>query len=68
MELEDVLAHLETAQTELDPQFKALRAVTGALKVATRLASAENADALPMQKSPSGSFIRRGIVFYNFYA
>lgn len=50
MELEDVLTHLETAQTELEPQFKALRGTMTALKAAVRLSREEKADALPMQK------------------
>lgn len=51
VELEDVLARLEIVQTELNPQFKALKATISALNVAARLASAEKADALPMQKA-----------------
>lgn len=49
--MEEVLAQLQAAQQELDPQFKALRAVMGALRTAVRLAAAEQADALPMQKA-----------------
>lgn len=41
---------LQTSQDVLDPQFKALRAATGALKQAARLVSEEKADALAMQK------------------
>ena len=51
MEMEDVLVQLEAAQTELDPQFRALRGVMGALKTAVRLTNEEKADALPMQKA-----------------
>lgn len=51
VEMENVLVQLETAQTELDPQFRALRGVMGALRTAVRLASEEQADALPMQKA-----------------
>jgi hypothetical protein len=49
--MEEVLLPLQTAQAELEPQFKALRAAVGALQTAARLASAEKADALPMQKA-----------------
>ena len=49
--MEDVLAQLEAAQTELEPQFKALRGVMSALRTATRLAAADKADALPMYKA-----------------
>ncbi|MCP5098488.1 MAG: hypothetical protein GY943_23305 [Chloroflexi bacterium] len=49
--MEEVLLQLELAQTELEPQFKALRGVMGALKTAVRLAAADSADALPMQKA-----------------
>lgn len=48
--MEELLAGLHLAQAELDPQFKALRASIGALRAAVRLASEEQADALPMQK------------------
>ncbi len=48
---EDLRQQLQQAQQELDPQFKALRAATGALKGAMRLADQEKADALPMQKA-----------------
>ena len=51
MELKEALTHLETAQTELEPQFAALRATMGALKPAIRLSKDEKADALPMQKA-----------------
>lgn len=50
MELKEALTHLETAQTELEPQFVALRTTMGALKPAIRLSKADKADALPMQK------------------
>ena len=49
--MEEVFDQLQVAQQELDPQFKAMRAVMGALKTAVRLASEEKADALPMQKA-----------------
>jgi hypothetical protein len=51
VEMENVLAQLEAAQAELDPQFRALRGVMGALRTAVRLESEEQADALPMQKA-----------------
>ncbi|MCA9969254.1 MAG: hypothetical protein KC425_03515 [Anaerolineales bacterium] len=47
----DLLPQLEAAQADLEPRFKALRSVMGALKTAVRLASADKADALPMQKA-----------------
>lgn len=49
--MEELLTQLQVAQAELEPQFKALRGAMGALKTAVRLASAEKADALPMQKA-----------------
>jgi hypothetical protein len=49
--MEALLAQLQDAQQELEPQFKALRGVMGALKAAVRLASEEKADALPMHKA-----------------
>jgi hypothetical protein len=49
--MENVLSQLEAAQAELQPQFAALRAVTGALKKAASLAAADKADALPMHKA-----------------
>jgi hypothetical protein len=49
--MEDVLAQLQAAQQELDPQFKALRVVMGALRTAVTLTNAEKADALPMHKA-----------------
>ncbi len=49
--MEDVLAQLQAAQQELDPQFKAMRTVMGALRTAVNLANAEKADALPMHKA-----------------
>lgn len=42
---------LQAARSELEPQFKALRSVIGALNAAIRLAGEERADALPMQKA-----------------
>ena len=47
----ELLAQLQAAQQELDPQFKALRDATGALKQAVRLAGEEKLDALAMQKA-----------------
>lgn len=49
--MQDVLAQLEAAQSELEPQFKSLRSVMSALKAAVRLANADQADALPMHKA-----------------
>lgn len=49
--MEDVLTQLVTVQAELEPQFKALRSVMSSLKTAVRLASADQADALPMHKA-----------------
>ncbi len=49
--MEDVLARLQMAQAELEPQFKAYRVAMSALKTAVRLAAEEKADALPMQKA-----------------
>jgi hypothetical protein len=49
--MENVLSQLEAAQAELQPQFAALRAVTGAMKKAASLAAADKADALPMHKA-----------------
>lgn len=48
--MENVLSQLEAAQAELQPQFAALRVVTGALKKAASLAAADKPDALPMHK------------------
>lgn len=42
---------IQSAQEQLDPQFKALKAATGALKQAAKLAAEEKADALAMQKA-----------------
>lgn len=42
---------LRAAQDELEPQFKALRGATSALKRAMRLASEDKLDALAMQKA-----------------
>lgn len=47
----ELLTNLQSSQQELEPQFKALRAATAALKTAIRLAGEEKADALPMQKA-----------------
>lgn len=49
--MEEVLLQLEAAQAALDPQFKALRMVMGALRTAVRLTGEGKADALPMQKA-----------------
>jgi len=49
--MNDVLTQLQTAQAELEPQFKALQQVMGSLKTAVRLAAEEKADALPMHKA-----------------
>ena len=46
-----LLDNLAAAQQELEPQFKALRMATGALKRAVKLARADKADALAMQKA-----------------
>ncbi|MEZ4646389.1 MAG: hypothetical protein R3E31_27310 [Chloroflexota bacterium] len=51
--MQETLIQLRAAQTELDPQFKALRNVMSALNVAVRLAEADTMDALPMQKALS---------------
>ncbi len=47
---EHLLVQLEVAQADLDPQFKALRNATGALKRAVKLAGEEKLDALAMNK------------------
>ncbi len=47
----ELITKLQTAQQELEPQLKALQAVTGALKQAVRLAGEEQLDALAMQKA-----------------
>jgi hypothetical protein len=49
--MEDAISKLEAAHEELQPQFAALRAATGALKKAASLAAADKADALPMHKA-----------------
>lgn len=49
--MNETLAQLQSAQIELEPQFKALRGVIGALNTAIRLAEAGIPDALPMQKA-----------------
>lgn len=49
--MEKVLSSVQAAQAELEPQFKALRQVMGALRIAARLAGEEKADALPMQRA-----------------
>ncbi len=48
--MQETYSQLQAAQEALEPQFKALRAVMGALKSAQKLAGAESADALPMSK------------------
>lgn len=45
-----LLAHLQTAQSTLDPQYQALHAATAALKRAVALASDETLDAIAMHK------------------
>lgn len=47
---EQLVTQIEAAQADLDPQFKALRAATGALNRAVKLAGEENLDALAMSK------------------
>jgi len=49
--MDEVLSELQTAQMELDPQFRALRQAMGSLRTAIRLASEDKADALPMQRA-----------------
>ncbi len=49
--MEELLSQLAAAQEELQPQFVALRTVTGALRKAASLAAADKADALPMHKA-----------------
>lgn len=49
--MEVVLLQLQAAEASLEPQFKTLHTTMGALKAAARLAAAEKADALPMQKA-----------------
>lgn len=49
--MNETVAQLHAAQTELEPQFKALRGVISALNTAIRLAEAGIPDALPMQKA-----------------
>ncbi len=60
MEMENVLVQLEAAQAELDPQFRALRGVMGALKTAVRLTSEEQADALSIWTTSRTPLIWRG--------
>ncbi len=45
-----LLAHLQAAQSTLDPQYQALHAATAALKRASTLASDETLDAIAMHK------------------
>lgn len=47
----DLLTTLQTAQDELEPQYKALRNATTALKRVIKLASEEKPEALAMQKA-----------------
>lgn len=47
----ELVTKLQEAQQELDPQFKALRAATAAVKQALREAGEEQPDALAMQKA-----------------
>ena len=46
-----LIEQLKSGQSEILPRFKALQAMTGALKQGLRLASQEKIDALPMQKA-----------------
>ena len=46
-----LLDQLDITQQDLEPQFKALRMATGALKRAVKLAGEDKADALAMQKA-----------------
>lgn len=48
---EELVQQLQTGQAVVDAPFKALRGLSSALKQATRLASQEHLDALPMQKA-----------------
>jgi len=50
---------IEAAQEQLDPQFKALKAATGALKQAAKLAAEEKADAPQRPFSRTGRNRRR---------
>lgn len=47
----ELVEQIKRAQQELDPQFKALRDASGALRQAATLASQEQMDALAMQKT-----------------
>lgn len=49
--MQETYNQLLAAQEALEPQFKSLRAVMSALKSAQKLAGAESADALPMNKA-----------------
>ncbi len=46
-----LLDQLQTAQQAIEPQFRALRSTTSALKAAIKLASEDRAEALAMQKA-----------------
>ena len=46
-----LIEQLKNGQSDISPRFKALQAMTGALKQGLRLASQEKIDALPMQKA-----------------
>ena len=48
---EQLLAQIQIAQETIDPQFKALRAATTALRNARKLAAEDRHDALAMQKA-----------------
>jgi hypothetical protein len=48
---QDVVNQLQSAQQRLEPQHKALREASSALKRALKLASEDRADALPMHKA-----------------
>lgn len=48
---DELLQAVQAGQSETDPKFKALKAASSALTAASRLASQEKLDALPMQKA-----------------
>ncbi|HIP71170.1 MAG TPA: hypothetical protein EYH05_07220 [Anaerolineae bacterium] len=48
--MEELLARLQAAQAELEPQFKALRGAMGALRTAARLAAAERQTRCPCKR------------------
>ncbi len=49
--MEQLSQLIQAAQNELDPQLKALKGITAALKTAANLAGEDGADALPMHKA-----------------